>query len=261
MKDMDHKKAAQLLRDAELGRYQIDMLTLEHPEMTVEDAYAIQLENVRRREAAGERVVGMKIGLTSTGMQQLLNVHEPDYGHLFDTMLLLEGETCPVSQLIQPKVEGELSFCLGKTLQGPGITVADVYDATQWVTPSIEIVDSRIKNWKIKLADTIADNGSSARFVLGGRMTPIGAVDMRLTGMTLEQNGVLVSSGTTAEVWGSPAASVAWLANKLGQFGIALRAGSVVMAGAVTAAVPARAGDVFTVSFQGMGSVSVRFVE
>ena len=130
------------------------------------------------------------------GMQRLLHVHEPDYGHLFENMLLLEREPCLVSGLIQPKVEGELSFCLGKSLQGPGITVADVYDATEWVTPSIEIVDSRIKDWKIRLPDTIADNGSSARFMLGGRMMPIGAVDMRLTGMTLEQNGVLVSSGT-----------------------------------------------------------------
>ena len=249
MKNMDHKQAAQMLWEAEQGRYQIDMLTQTHPEMTVEDAYAVQLENVRRREAAGERAVGMKIGLTSVGMQQLLHVHEPDYGHLFENMLL------------QPKMEGELSFCLGKSLQGPGITVADVYDAIEWVTPSIEIVDSRIKDWKIRLPDTIADNGSSTRFMLGGRMMPIGAVDMRLTGMTLEQNGVLLSSGTTAEVWGNPAASVAWLANKLGQFGISLKAGSIVMAGAVTAAVPAKAGDVFTVSFQGMGSVTVRFVD
>lgn len=258
---MDHKKAAQLLWDAEQGRYQIGMLTLEEPDMTVEDAYAVQLENVRRREAAGEKVIGMKIGLTSQGMQKLLNVREPDYGHLFERMLLLERDACSMSELIQPKVEGELSFCLNKTLKGPGVTVADVYDATAWVTPSIEIVDSRIKDWKIRLADTIADNGSSARFVLGGRMTPIGDVDMRLTGMTLEQNGELVSSGTTAEVWGNPAASVAWLANKLSSFGIELKEGSIVMAGAVTAALPARAGDVFTVSFHGMGSVSVKFVE
>lgn len=171
MKNMDHKQAAQMLWEAEQGRYQIDMLTQTHPEMTVEDAYAVQLENVRRREAAGERVVGMKIGLTSVGMQQLLHVHEPDYGHLFENMLLLEREPCLVSGLIQPKVEGELSFCLGKSLQGPGITVADVYDATEWVTPSIEIVDSRIKDWKIRLPDTIADNGSSARFMLVGSFT------------------------------------------------------------------------------------------
>ena len=258
---MDHKKAAQQLWDAEQGRYQIDMLTLHDPDMTVEDAYAVQLENVRRREEMGQKVIGMKIGLTSAGMQKLLNVNEPDYGHLFDNMLLLERDTCSMSGLIQPKVEGELSFCLNKTLKGPGVTIADVYDATAWVTPSIEIVDSRIKDWKIKLCDTIADNGSSARFMLGGRMVPVGAVDMRLTGMTLEKNGELVSSGTTAEVWGNPAASVAWLANKLGEFGIELKAGSIVMAGAVTAALPARAGDAFTVSFQGLGSVTVKFVD
>ena len=258
---MDHKKAAQQLWDAEQGRYQIDMLTLLEPGRTVEDAYAVQLENVRRREAAGQKVIGMKIGLTSAGMQKLLNVSEPDYGHLFDNMLLLERDTCSMSGLIQPKVEGELSFCLNKTLKGPGVTIADVYDATAWVTPSVEIVDSRIKDWKIKLCDTIADNGSSARFMLGGRMVPIGAVDMRLTGMTLEKNGELVSSGTTAEVWGNPAASVAWLANKLGEFGIELKAGSIVMAGAVTAALPAQAGDSFTVSFHGLGSVTVKFVD
>lgn len=258
---MDYTKAAQALREAERDRVQIDMLTLTNPDMTVEDAYAVQLENVRLRKEQGEKVVGMKIGLTSAGMQKLLNVNEPDYGHLFESMLLLERDACSMSELIQPKVEGELAFCLNKTLKGPGVTVADVYNATAWVCPSIEIVDSRIKDWKIKLNDTIADNGSSARLVLGGRMLPVGEVDMRLTGMTLERNGELISSGTTAEVWGNPAASVAWLANKLGSFGIELAEGSIILAGAVTAALPAVAGDVFTVSFHGMGSVSVRFTE
>ncbi len=258
---MDYKKAADLLYKAEAGCYQIGMLTAENPDMTVEDAYAVQLENVRRREAAGEKVIGMKIGLTSKGMQRLLGVNEPDYGHLFENMLLPEGVPCSMSGLIQPKVEGELSFYLNKTLSGPGVTIADVYAATEYVIPSIEIVDSRIKDWKIKLCDTVADNGSSARLVLGGRMTPVKDVDMRLTGMMLEQNGELISTGTTAEVWGNPAAAVAWLANKLGSFGIALKAGSIVMAGAVTAALAAKAGDHFTVSFQGMRSVSVKFVE
>ena len=258
---MNYKEAAQLLWDAEQNCCPIDMLTGLYPGMTVEDAYAIQLENVRKRESRGEKLLGMKIGLTSAGMQRLLNVTEPDYGHLFENMLLLQRDTCSMSGLIQPKIEGELSFCLNKPLKGPGVTVADVYEATAWVTPSIEIVDSRVKDWKIKLADTIADNGSSARFMLGGSMIPIREVDMRLTGMTLEQNGDLMSSGTTAEVWGNPAASVAWLANKLGSFDIELKAGYIVMAGAVTAALPASAGDVFTVSFQGMGSVSVRFTD
>ena len=258
---MDIYKIADMLRQAELERYQVERLTDTYPDMTADDAYKVQLENVRRRKQDGETVVGMKIGLTGAAMQRLLNVHEPDYGHLFDSMMLLERDTCSAGKLIQPKVEGEISFCLGKTLMGPGVTVADVYNAAAWVAPSIEIVDSRIKDWKIRLADTIADNGSSAMFMLGGRMVPAGDVDMRLTGMTLEKNGELVSSGALAEVWGNPAAAVAWLANKLGAHGIPLEAGYIVMSGAVTAALPAAAGDVFTASFQGMGSVTVRFTD
>lgn len=256
---MDRKKVAQELFDAEKGCYQIAMPTASHPDLTVEDAYAIQLENIGRKVAAGEKVIGMKVGLTSKAMQNLLQVDEPDYGHLTDKMLVLEGGFCPIDELNQPKVEGELAFCLKKTLSGPGVTVADVYNATDWVVPAIEIVDSRIKDWKIKLPDTIADNGSSARFILGGRMTPIGQVDMRLTGMTLEKNGELVGSGTCAEVWGNPAAAVAWLANKLSEFNIELKEGTIVLSGAVTAALPAEKNDSFTVSFQGMGSVTVKF--
>lgn len=258
---MEYKALADMLWEAEEKRVQIGRLTDTFPEMTVADAYRVQLENVDRRLKSGAKLIGMKIGLTSQGMQKLLNVNVPDYGHLFDDMLLTEGQPCHVSELIQPKVEGELSFCLNKTLKGPGVTVADVYEATKYVVPSLEIVDSRIKDWKIKLQDTIADNGSSARLVVGSRMTPIEQVDMRLTGMTLEKNGELVNSGTTAEVWGNPAAAVACLANMLSEFGIELKAGSIVMAGALTAMVPVEAGDVVTASFQGMGAVSVKFVD
>lgn len=258
---MDHKKIAQELWDAECGNYTVGAPTDIYPDMTLEDAYAIQLENVRRRVDNGEKVVGMKIGLTSDGMQKLMNVSEPDYGHLFHNMLLLERDNCSMSGLIQPKVEGELSFCLSKELRGPGVTIADVYESTAWVVPSIEVVDSRIHDWKIKLPDTVADNASSARFKLGGRMTRIEDIDMRLTGMTIECNGELVGSGTTAEVWGNPAASVAWLANRLSEFGISLKAGSIVMSGAVTASPVAKLGDVFTVNFHNMGSVSIKFVE
>lgn len=258
---MNYQEFADRLWEAEVTRTQIPRLTDQLPEMTVADAYRVQLANVERRVRNGERLIGMKIGLTSQGMQKLLNVDVPDYGHLFDGMLLTDGQVCHVSQLIQPKAEGELSFCLSKTLKGPGVTVADVYEAVRYVTPSIEIVDSRILDWKIKLQDTVADNGSSARLMIGARMTPIEQVDMRLTGMTLEKNGELVNSGTTAEVWGNPAAAVACLANLLAEFDIELKAGSIVMAGALTAAVPVEAGDAVTVSFQGMGSVTARFVE
>lgn len=256
---MDIQKAADALYEAEREFRQITMISAENPDMTIDDAYKIQLINIARRVTEGEKLIGMKIGLTSKAMQRLLNVDVPDYGHLTDRMLVLEGEPCRAEQLIQPKVEGELAFCLKETLKGPGLTIADVYAATEYVVPALEIVDSRIKDWKIKLVDTIADNGSSARLVVGSRMTPIREVDMRLTGMILEKNGELVNSGTTAEVWGNPAVAVAWLANQLSAYGIELKKNSIVLAGALTAAVPVTAGDFVTASFQGMGSVEVKF--
>lgn len=257
---MDYQAYADKLWEAESDRVQIDRLTDSNPEMTVADAYRVQLLNVKRRLENGEKLIGMKIGLTSAAMQKMLNVSVPDYGHLFDSMLLTNGQVCHVDQLIQPRAEGEISFCLNKTLKGPGVTVADVYEATRYVVPSIEIVDSRIKDWKIKLQDTIADNGSSARLMVGSGMTPIEKVDMKLTGMVMEKNGELINSGCAAEVWGNPAAAVACLANMLSEFDIELPAGSIVMAGALTGMVPVEAGDVITASFTGMGSVTVRFV-
>ena len=256
---MDCKKIAQQLYKAEKERYQIPIISSENTDMTVKDAYTIQLENVCRRKEDGEKIIGMKIGLTSKGMRNLLGVNEPDYGHLTDKMLLLEGEICKMNELIQPKIEGEIAFCLKKTLKGPGVTIADVYNATDYVVPALEIVDSRIEDWKIKLVDTIADNGSSAKLVLGSGMTPIEKVDMRLVGMMFEKNGEVVSTGTGAEVMGNPAAAVAWLANKLSEFDIALEAGNIVLAGAVTVAEKVKSGDVITVSFYGMGSLTVKF--
>lgn len=256
---MDIQKAADALYEAQEGRYQIPMITQENPDMTIDDAYAIQLKNIERRVAEGRKKIGMKIGLTSVGMQKLLGVDEPDYGHLLDDMLVLEGFKAHTADYIQPKVEGEVAFCLAKPLKGPAVTVADVYDATEFVVPALEIVDSRIKDWKIKLFDTIADNGSSAGIVVGSGMTPIQECDMRLTGMTLMKNGELVNSGTTAEVLGNPAQAVAWLANALAAYDIGLEAGSIVLAGALTAAVPVEAGDTVEAIFYGMGNVTVKF--
>ena len=258
---MDHQKFADRLWEAEQQRVQMGRLTDECPDMTVADAYRVQLLNVKRRLEKGEKLVGMKIGLTSAAMQKMLNVSVPDYGHLFDSMMLTNGQVCHTGELIQPRAEGEISFCLNKTLKGPGVTVADVYEATRYVVPSIEIVDSRIKDWKIKLQDTIADNGSSARFMVGSGMTPIENVDMKLTGMVLEKNGELMNSGCAVEVWGNPAAAVACLANMLSEFDIELPAGSIVMAGAFTGMIPVEAGDVVTATFTGMGSVTAKFVD
>ncbi len=256
---MDIEKAAALLWEAEKNVAPIGRLTDLYPDMTLDDAYHIQKINIDRKVADGEKITGMKIGLTSAGMQRLLGVDSPDFGFLTDVMLLREGEACPIGRLIAPKVEAELSFCLKKDLKGPGVTIADVYDATAYVVPSLEIVDSRITDWKVKLFDTIADNGSAAGFVLGSGMRRIEDVDMRLTGMAFEKNGELMNSGITAEVFGNPAAAVAWLANALSTYDMGLKAGQIVMAGALTAALPAAAGDCLTASFYGMGSVSVRF--
>lgn len=257
---VDIQKIAEQLYQAERGRYELEKISAANPDMRLEDSYEIQKRLVQMRLADGEKLVGMKIGLTSKAMQETIGIDVPDYGHLTDAMVLLEGQPCKMEELVQPKVEGELIFFLKKTLKGPGVTVADVYDAVDYVAPAIEIVDSRIKNWDVTVLDTIADNASCGKVIIGSRVTPISQVDMRLTGMTMEKNGELYNSGTTAEVWGNPAASVAWLANELSKFDIEMPAGSIVLSGAVTASPPAAAGDNFVISFQGMGSVGVKFI-
>jgi 2-keto-4-pentenoate hydratase len=258
---MDTKTMAQALYKAEKDAAPVDPLTVAYPTITVEQAYAIQLAGVEIRcTTEGRRVVGKKIGLTSFAMQKLIGVNEPDYGHLLDHMLVMEGEPLNRGDFLLPRVEGEVAFILKSALRGPGITIADVFRATEGIMPSIEIVDSRIKDWKIKLQDTIADNASSARFVLGSRMIPATDIDLRLVGMILEKNGEVINTGAGAAVLGHPAASVAWLANKLAAFGIALETGEIILSGAVTAAIDARSGDSFRIAFQDLGSVGVRFL-
>ena len=256
----DAQKIAEQLYKAERGRYMLDKISTIYPNMNMKDSYEVQKKLVQMRLADGEKLVGMKIGLTSKAMQKTIGIDVPDYGHLTDAMVLLEGQPCKMEELIQPKVEGEIVFFLKKTLKGPGITVANVYDAVDYVAPAIEIVDSRIRNWDVTVIDTIADNASCGKLIIGSQVVPITAVDMRLTGMIMEKNGELYNSGTTAEVWGNPAASVAWLANELAKYDIEMPAGSVVLSGALTASPPAMAGDNFTISFYGMGSVSVKFI-
>ncbi|CAA7600920.1 Fumarylacetoacetate (FAA) hydrolase family [Acididesulfobacillus acetoxydans] len=257
---MNYKDIAEMLAKAENERKPLEPLTERYPGLSIQDAYKIQLEGIALKRAQGRKIIGKKIGITSKGMQKLLGVNEPDYGHLLDDMFLLEGEACRREELLLPKVEGELAFVLKDRLKGPGVTIADVLRVTAGVMPSFEIVDSRIRDWKIKLPDTIADNASSARLVLGSRLVPVKDLDLRLIGMVLEKNGGMVSSGAGAEVWGHPAASVAWLANKLADFDIALEAGEIILSGAVTAAEAAAAGDVFTLSFYGLGSLNLRFI-
>jgi len=257
---IDIAAISRTLLEAEARRAPIEPITAANADFRPEHAYQVQLESVKSRLAAGRRVIGKKIGLTSKAMQDMFNVREPDYGHLLDDMLVVEGQPCPRAELLFPKVEGEVAFVMERRLQGPGLNVADVLRASAGIMPSLEIVDSRIRDWKIKLADSIADNASSARFVLGSRMLPPRDFDLRLIGMCLEKNGQVVNSGAGVAAWGHPAAAVAWLANKLSEFGAALEPGDVVLSGAVTAAVDVAAGDVVEAHFDRLGSVRVKFV-
>lgn len=234
--------------------------TERYDDITVEDAYHISLRMIERRVAAGERIIGKKIGVTSKAVQNMLNVHQPDFGYLTDKMAFSEGQEMPISeQLIQPKAEGEIAFILKKDLIGPGVTNADVLAATDCVLPCFEVVDSRIEDWQIKIQDTVADNASCGLFILGDQAVDPRKVDLTTCGMVVEKNGEIISTGAGAAALGSPVNCVAWLANTLGQFGIPLKAGEVILSGSLVPLEPVQAGDFMRVSIGGIGSASVRF--
>jgi len=234
-------------------------LTERYPALSVENAYAIQQRLLARRLQDGERIVGKKIGLTSRAVMNLLGVEQPDFGILTDAMTYNSGEAIPMAALIQPKAEGEIAFVLKHDLTGPGVTVADVLRATEGVMVCFEIVDSRIRDWKIKIQDTVADNASCGVFVLGDRLVPVNEVDLSLCGMVLEKNGEIVATGAGAATMGSPAVAVAWLANTLGRLGVPLKAGEVILSGSLGPMIPVAAGDNLRVSIGGIGSCAVRF--
>ncbi|TVT48164.1 MAG: 2-oxopent-4-enoate hydratase [Denitromonas halophila] len=235
-------------------------LTERHSEITIEDAYHIQQRMLARRIAAGETVIGKKIGVTAKAVMNMLGVHQPDFGWLTDGMVFNEGESIPMNTLIQPKAEGEIAFVLKHDLQGPGVTAADVLRATEGVMACFEIVDSRIRDWKIKIQDTVADNASCGVFVLGDRMVDPREVDLATCGMVLEKNGEIVVTGAGAATLAHPVNAVVWLVNMLGSLGIGLKAGEVVLSGALGAMVPVSAGDNLRVTIGGIGGCSVRFV-
>ncbi|MEH6626701.1 MAG: 2-oxopent-4-enoate hydratase [Motiliproteus sp.] len=235
-------------------------LTEQYDDISIEDAYHISLRMVERRLDAGAKIIGKKIGVTSKAVQNMLNVHRPDFGYLTDDMAYSQGAEMPISErLIQPKAEGEIAFILKKDLLGPGITNADVLAATECVMPCFEIVDSRIENWQIKIQDTIADNASCGLFVLGDNAISPSKVDLTTCGMVVEKNGQVISTGAGAAAMGSPVNCVTWLANTLGEFGIPLKAGEVILSGSLVPLEPVQAGDFMTVSIGGIGSASVRF--
>lgn len=248
------------LYDALLSREPIAPLTDREPDIGIDDAYRIQLRMIERRIATGETVVGKKIGVTSKAVQQMLNVYQPDFGQLLSGMAFNEGDAIPMKGLIAPRAEAEVAFILKRDLEGPGVTAADVLRATDFVMPCFEIVDSRIRDWKIKIQDTIADNASCGVFVLGGQAHDPRGVDLALAGMVVEKNGEIVSTSAGAAVQRSPVNAVAWLANTLGRLGIPLKAGEVILSGSQSPLIAASAGDSFHCSVGGLGGCSLRFV-
>lgn len=260
MNSHEIQKIGQQLHNALQSREAIAPLTDSHPDMTLEQAYAVQLAMIQPRIDAGAKVIGKKIGVTSQVVMNMLKVNQPDFGHLLSDMLFTDGAAIAASTLIAPKAEGEIAFLLKEDLQGPGVTVADVLRATASVMPCFEIVDSRIRDWKIQIQDTVADNASAAAFVLGDGAVDPRDVDLACVGMTLEKNGEIVATGAGAAALGHPANAVAWLANTLGHLGIGLKAGEVILSGSLAAMVPVQAGDQLRISLGGIGSASVRFV-
>lgn len=247
------------LLEAEFKKNALVPLTQKYSDLNVTDAYYIQLEMLKRKIIAGRKVIGKKVGLTSTAMQKMLGVEEPDYGHLLDDMRVMSGGKVQRNDFLSPKVEGEIGFILGEDLRGPNVTWLDVLMATEYITPTLEIIDSRIADWKIQLIDTIADNGSSAKFVVGEQITMIHGIDLRSVGMSLYKNGEIISTGSGAAALGHPAQAIAWLANKLYEFDITLNAGELILPGALSGALSVEAGDTVSAHFGQLGSVSVTF--
>jgi 2-keto-4-pentenoate hydratase len=249
---------AKALYEARRTRTPIAPFTDADPTLGMADGYAIQQELVRLLLADGDRVIGYKVGLTSVPMQKMIGVDSPDYGPVLASTVYADGDTVPLSAFIAPKVEAEIVFTLGARLQGPGVTVDQARAAIAGAAAGLEIVDSRIADWRIKLADTVADLASNGAMATAGSSVPITDFDPRLTGMVMTRNGELVDTAAGAAALGDPVAVIAWLANTLGEHGVALEPDHVVMTGALHAAVPLSPGDEFTAEFDRLGSVTIR---
>ncbi len=254
------EQLAEHLEDAELKVHDVTKITDDYPDMDFRDAYDIQWEIRRRKEARGNKIVGMKMGLTSWAKMAQMGVEEPCYGFLADYFSCADGSAIKMSGLIHPKVEAEIAFVTKAELTGPGCNVADVFAATDFILPAVEVIDSRYRDFKFDIKSVVADNSSSSRFVTGGRRVPIDNIDLRTVGVVMEKNGEIVALSAGAAVLGNPAESVAMLANMLAERGEVIPAGTFIMTGGVTAAVSVEAGDNITVRYHDLGSLSMRFV-
>lgn len=249
---------ARALYDARRTRTPIPPFTDAEPDLGMADGYAIQQELVRLLLADGDRIVGHKVGLTAAPMQKALGIDTPDYGPVLASTVYRAGDAIPLEAFISPKVEAEIVFVLGERLEGPGVTVTHARAAIAGAVAGMEIIDSRIADWRIKLADTVADLASNGAMATSSRIVPLDDLDPRLIGMTLTRNGELVDTGAGAAALGDPVAVVAWLANTLGEHGVALEPGHLILTGALHAAVPMTPGDVFRAEFDRLGPVTVR---
>ncbi|MDQ4118603.1 MAG: fumarylacetoacetate hydrolase family protein [Actinomycetota bacterium] len=249
---------AKALYDARRSRVPIAPFTDDDPSLGMADGYAVQRELIDLLLADGDSIVGHKVGLTSTAMQRMVGVDSPDHGPVLASTIYRDGDTIPLARFIAPKIEAEIVFVLGERLAGPGVTLLQARAAIAGAVAGMEIVDSRIADWRIKLADTVADLASNGAMATSSQLVPLGGWDPRLVGMTLTRNGELIDSGAGAAALGDPVAVVAWLANVLGEAGVALEPGHMIMTGALHAAVPMSPGDVFRAEFDRLGPVTVR---
>jgi 2-oxo-hept-3-ene-1,7-dioate hydratase len=255
----DRAKAADRLMEAAKSRRQAEQLSRTWPAIDFDDAYAIQAETIARRVAQGRKVIGHKIGLTSKAMQRSSGINEPDYGVLLDDMLYADGAKIKASDFCVPRVEVELCFVLAKPLKGPGVGLLDVMRATEYVVPSLELIDARLVDPR-KIFDTISDNGAAAGIVIGGRPVAPNEIDLRWAGAALYVNGEIEETGLASGVMGHPAMGIAWLANKVGPHGITLAPGHMMLSGSFTRPVWVKAGDTVQADFGPLGNIAVQFV-
>lgn len=257
--------AAESLDQAERTRVQTGLLSLKHPQMTMDDSYAVQSAWVQKKIASGRKPIGWKIGLTSKAMQYALNINIPDSGVLFDDMVFEDGATVPADRFIQPRIEAEIAFVMKAPLRGPNVSIFDVLNATDYVTPALEILDTRIlrvdpETKKARtIVDTISDNAANAGIVTGGRAVRPGEIDMRWMGAIVSRNAEVEETGLGAGVLNQPARGIAWLANRLSQYGDGIEAGQIVLAGSFIRPIEARHGDTINADFGPYGSVSLFF--
>ncbi len=253
------EKGADLLWQAEIDHSSIQPLTQTFPQLDVLDAYSIQQLNIKRKLKSGQMIKGYKVGLSSKAMQVMMGVDEPDYGHLLDDFFYNSGDTINTSKFFIPRIEVELGYVLKKSLPVPNCTVKDVIDSTEYIQPALELIDSRIKDWQIKLVDTISDNASSAAVIMGGEKTSPSNISPRLIGANLIKNNEIIATGAMGGVLNDPSIAIAWLANKMHQFGVTLDEGHIILPGSCTKAFNVQSNDYVCAEYDGLGKIEIGF--